>query len=405
MKVLNFTVANGRTFSTMGNYKQAGFSLTSCTGFYGDCVSRILRRLRRKLLHRSSEKFCEDEILDFAQSLSPVEIKNGMTDSIIHDYVSNQRRLLEIELRSEQEEEEERIQKRKPGQQSSSKKNDDEHEGRKSRVLANLKVEEWSIGLMGRTVAHLTSMVNDNNNNNNNNDSNNIGTAPTIGEEKKQSSKKGSTKNNKKVNSHLTILPAHRITVGDEVEIMSKYSYNNEKMMIQQQQNKSNTSQRKRNKTGGVVSAVTDSMISVALFGSNRQQNVSASSTTTSVGDDDDEEEESSLLGTPPLIIVPKSSVEVHKKMINALQMLKEDGEDHKYAGRIVRSVFEHNNNTTKDNANQDQKDYSKESGNSIESSSHLQQSFTPFNPNLDQSQIDAIKFCLQNQPISLIRK
>lgn len=310
------------------------------------------------------------------------------SDTTIHEYVTNQKRLLELELKSEEEEE--------ANQRSHvPQKQTDETStrgGGKSRILSNLKVEEWSIGLMGRTVITLVSMKG--------NGSGSSSSSSTNGGKEAEEDKSTNEKNVKKSDMPLMLLPSHRITVGDEVEIMSKH--NNDQM------SKSSSSEKKRKKSGGVVSAVTDTMISIALYGnqnhkmnhnSNQKESSNNKSTTSTTTNDQQQEEETQLLlGSPPLIVVPKSSVEVHKKMVHVLNQLQDEGLDHPFAGSVIRSVFDPSAATI------GMKSSSISSDDSADVCDNTMPSFCPFNPNLDESQIEAIKFCLEGQqPISLI--
>ena len=259
-------------------------------------------------------------------------------ESKIHAYVEQQKRLLELELRSEQDENE---------------ITNKEEEGRSTRVLRNLQVDYLEVGLMGRTVVHFIPIV------------------ESIAD-KNDSETDGYTKNKK---DSLFLLPAHRLTVGDEVEIVTKLS--------QVKQNEASMSRRNK---GGVISVVTDSSISVALFennasGANKndKKRTKSSSTSSSGGDD-----ESDLVGAGPLSLVPRSSAEVHKKLIKSLDRLERDGADHVFAGRVIQDIFMGESGTAS--------------------------TFTPtaemvaFNQNLDSSQTDAIRFALfGKQPISLI--
>ena len=307
-------------------------------------------------------------------------------DSIIHKYASNQRRLLELELRSEEEEANTvSDEKKSQGKGGRSNGNTDasksDEEGRTCHILRNLQVDEWNVGLMGRTIVTLTSMkINEN--------------TGQIGVDDENNDK----------NSNM--LPAHRIKVGDEIEIMSKYNEKpisklDEDSLSRDQDGTSNKNknQTKKKKSGGVVSAVTDTMISVALFGNtnnlassnNSSNNISDNNNNNnSLTTNDQDEELQNLLGSPPLVVVPKSSVEVHKKMMKVLNKLEDEGENHALAGNVIRAVF-------------DPVHFKSNIANSIDDENDNTASFSPFNPNLDESQIGAIRFCLQNQPISLI--
>jgi superfamily I DNA and/or RNA helicase len=94
-------------------------------------------------------------------------------------------------------------------------------------------------------------------------------------------------------------------------------------------------------------------------------------------GDGDEHDE----FGSPPLTLLPRSSAEVNKKLIQALTTLEKKGSNHPVAGPVFQAMF-------------------------------CPQSFPPFhtslfqvfNERLDDSQKEAISFALQaDQPIPLI--
>jgi ATP-dependent RNA/DNA helicase IGHMBP2 len=197
---------------------------------------------------------------------------------------------------------------------------------RASHILGNLDASGVSVGLYGRTVVELTAWS---------------------GESSKAPS-----------SSEGVLLSAHRFTVGDEVEIRSKQSAG------------------KKRYPGGVISAVSDTSVSVALFSSNKRGGKSQQQ---QEGEDDEDG-----VGEPPLSLLPKSSVEVHRKLVAALERLERHGIDHPIAGRVVEALF--------------QADPSRDpTGNKPRHN-------TPFNTNLDDSQLEAISFALQDdRRISLI--
>lgn len=260
-------------------------------------------------------------------------------ESNIHSYAENQKRLLELELRSEQDENE-----------IANK----EEEGRSTRVLTNLEVDFLEVGLMGSTVVHFIPIA----------ESSVGGNYESAGDGNLQSKTKKSP-----------LLPAHRLTVGDEIEIVTKLS----------QATKLNEASSSGRNKGGVISAVTDGSISVSLFENNKRgvgrvdkKTSKGNGTSFSSGDD-----ESDLVGAGPLSLVPRSSAEVHKKLVKSLDRLEKEGVDHPYAGRVIQDIFHGEKGPKVPTPN-------------IE--------ITPFNQNLDSSQIDAIRFALfGNQPVSLI--
>jgi ATP-dependent RNA/DNA helicase IGHMBP2 len=242
-----------------------------------------------------------------------------MQEFTVREFVARQRDLLELELNAEQDEEKS-IASLVDNKGLEKDKNGDDDE-RPSHVLRHLEPSEISVGLYGRTMVTLTVLE---------------------GREKSATS---------------ALLPAHRFSVGDETEIHSKQKSANKEAI------------------GGVISAVTDTSITIALYGKR------ASNINNNEGNDEDEED--SLLGPPPLTIIPRSSVEVHRKLIKSLDELQRDGADHKVAGSVIDALFGQ------------PKSFPEFTYTPIE----------PFNKNLDTSQLEAICFALNGgeRPISLI--
>lgn len=233
-----------------------------------------------------------------------------MADSIISSFVAEQKELLALELQADDE-------------ASSTDDTSRPSEERSSHVLGNLETSDVSVGLYGRTVVQLT-----------------LWSDTTSSASEKQ------------------LLPAHRLTVGDEVELRSKHKPPN-------------------GFPGGVVSEVSDKHIAVALF--QRQRGGGPNS---SIKDEKDETDDDGI-GAPPFTLVPRSSAEVHRKLISALSSLDKHGIDHPIAGRVISAMF-------------------------------LPQPLPPppqisgikqsFNVQLDESQQDAIAFGLQSdRPFALI--
>ncbi|CAB9510418.1 polymerase alpha-associated DNA helicase A [Seminavis robusta] len=238
-----------------------------------------------------------------------------MTDSVIREFVRHQKELLELELNSEQDE----VGVENGGSQ-------------RTVALSQLEASDISVGLYGRTVVQLTALKDSNSNNSS------------------------------------SLLPAHRFTVGDDVEIHSK--------------------QKKHAVTGGVISAVTDTSISVALFQQSIQNpkdnNKNNNKNNNKGGKDDNhhETEEDGLMGT--LTLIPKSSVEVHKKLVAGLADLERHGPNHPIAGKLIQALFQPPTTTQPPPQQKEQQ--------------------PPFNENLDASQLEAIAFCLeQERPVACI--
>jgi ATP-dependent RNA/DNA helicase IGHMBP2 len=232
-----------------------------------------------------------------------------MSDSIVAEFVAEQRELLNLEFEADSDE--------------TANTSRDE---RAAHILQNLEASDLSVGLYGRTVVEL-SLVGDN----------------AAGEVR---------------------LPAHRFTVGDEVQIRK---------------------QNKKNCPTGVISAVSDTFISVALSQKDYKGGKDAKSQSKKKNGADDDEDEVGVFSQPPFSLVPMSSVQVHRKLVRALDVLEKQGAGHPIAGRIVEAMF-----------NPESKFNEPETG----ARSEIQ----PFNPNLDQSQLEAISFALQShRSIALI--
>ncbi|KAG7341913.1 DNA-binding protein SMUBP-2 [Nitzschia inconspicua] len=282
-----------------------------------------------------------------------------MTDSNIREFVAKQRQLLELELQASNLEEQDCL------SNNTTKNTEEREEERVSHVLGQLEASEVSVGMYGRTVVELTLWAQA------------AATNPVTlndDDQQQQHAKASST-------SGLRLLPAHRFTVGDEVEIHSKHGRN-----------------RNKNKAvGGVISAVSDTLVAVALFqdrsakqikGDNN--NSSNNNSTSKKAQNDNENDENDILNMAPLTLVPKSSIEVHKKLIAALDKLERYGVDHPIAGPVIRAMFPDNTTGSDDNL--------------LSPPIIQQQKIEPFNPNLDQSQLEAIDFALQPQrPFALI--
>ena len=141
--------------------------------------------------------------------------------------------------------------------------------------------------------------------------------------------------------SALLLLPAHRFTTGDEVEIRNKDTINNT--------NNNNGSSSNNNSPGGVITEVTDTSISIALFSSNssnRNNNKSNNSNNNNnqkknTNDDNINDNENDGLGLPPFTILARSNIEVHNKIMKAIDELEKYHMSHPICGSIVRAVFE----------------------------------------------------------------
>ena len=246
----------------------------------------------------------------------------------LQQFVATQKRLLALELRAEEE---------VSLTSSSTASGRSDNEGYRGFFLRNVAVIDVSIGLYGRTVV---SFGND--------------------------------------SAETKLLQSHRLTVGDEVAILAK---NGKGSQLQSLSKKSKS-------IGGVICTVCDFSISVALFGDSKQkQQPGAKDTTPDTVDDDLE----MLGGPPPYSIVPKSSADVHRKMVLALDNLEREGVNHPIAREIIAAAFDPNN--PKYNV-----DLPRDRVEALESEYNLDSS------TLDYSQKEAIIFALSSGcPINLI--
>ena len=234
----------------------------------------------------------------------------------LQDFVSKQKQLLESELRAEED-----------SAAKTTEINPKKDSGRDGGfILRNIDVLDTSVGLYGRTVVSFGNSTQElkesSDNDTSNNDTANLSSS--------------------RASQQPLLLPAHRLTVGDEVQILP----NNGKG--------ARTTDKKSKHAGGVICAVDDVSISVALSSNNVSNNKKQSSGKDSnknqgkkskkevIPDDDDEGD--MLRGNAPYALIPRSNVEVHQKMVSALDQLERFGVDHPIAGDIVMAAFEPNN-------------------------------------------------------------
>lgn len=269
------------------------------------------------------------------------------------DFVSNQKRLLELELRAEEDVDD--------GKRNPQTKEDGRDGGY---LLRHLDAEDTSVGLYGRTVV-------------------------TFGNASQASESDNDVMNISSRRSP-SLLQAHRLTVGDEVNILP----NNGKGF-------QNGKKSKPKHVGGVICAVGDTSVSVALFGGdvrNKKQQSSGKDSAQKQGKKIRKEEEPDddgemLGGNPPYALIPKSSVDVHHKMISALEELERHGVNHPVAGGIVMAAFEPDNPEHKTNI-----ELTRQRIETLESEYNLAST------RLDYSQREAVVMALHsNSPISLI--
>mmetsp|Transcript_20073 Transcript_20073/g.43547 ORF Transcript_20073/g.43547 Transcript_20073/m.43547 type:complete len:1062 (+) Transcript_20073:135-3320(+) len=265
----------------------------------------------------------------------------------LHEFVTKQKRLLESELRTEEDVAE-----------GKNKTKDDGRDG--GFFLRNIDVIDTSVGLYGRSVV-------------------------AFGNASQQSSESDNDTSKNQSSPASTLLQAHRLTVGDEVQILP----NNGKGF---------QSGKKSKHAGGVICAVDDVSVSVALSGGDggRQQSSSGKGSSKKqekkMNKEESLDDDGEMLGgNPPYALIPKSNVEVHRKMVIALDELEKHGVSHPVAGDIVMAAFEPNNpkhNTEMTRARIE----------AVEGECNLASS------KLDNSQREAVVMALDsNSPINLI--
>lgn len=259
------------------------------------------------------------------------KLKIIMIDATIRAFVAQQREWLEQELHAESANN--NVDPTTSATAAAAATAEDQQR-RDAVVLHQLEVESVAVGLYGRTVVRFASGA-------------------------------------KVAAGGVALLPSHRFTTGDEVEIRTK------------------TSGSRRNSPAGVVSAVTEDSISVALFPASSSSSNKTKKQHPSKDDDDDDDDD--MLGSPPYSLIPRSNVQVHRKLMAALDELDSHGANHPVAGKVVQALFQVGDSTSV----------------SIESSSGatiITHSNNLNNPDLDESQLEAIQFALQsNRSLSLI--
>ena len=218
----------------------------------------------------------------------------------LREFVVKQKQLLELELRAEQ------------GGNDGNTNTPPKEGGRDGGyLLRNLDTTDTSVGLYGRTVV-------------------------TFGKSSQESSESdGTTSTNEVIGSAL--LPAHRLTVGDEVNILP----NNGKG-----HRSGGKSKHVGKHAGGVISAVGEFSVTVALSGGDagsKKQSLIGKDSIKKEGKKVSKEEipgdnGEMLGGNPPYALIPKSSVEVHRKIVTSLDQLDVS---HPIAGDIIMAAFE----------------------------------------------------------------
>jgi ATP-dependent RNA/DNA helicase IGHMBP2 len=269
--------------------------------------------------------------------------------SAIRAFCAQQREWLELELQSEQDQQENQQKGGSKQQNNNNGKANNNTNELTTQVLSNLQVAEVSVGLYGRTVVRFEL-------------------SPTT-------NSAGGTA----AAASSLLLPAHRFTTGDEVEVRSK-----------SHGSKSGSGSRSSNSNpDGVISQVTDSSISIALSSKRNDKNKKQRKENDNNNDNDDDNDDDDMLGIPPpFSLIPKSSAQVHKKMIIAIDELEKHGIDHPVAGRVVQALFDPPPITNRVPQNNTYASKYQQASSSL----------------LDTSQLEAISFCLaDDRPVSLI--
>ena len=270
-----------------------------------------------------------------------------MASETILQFTTKQKRLLDLELHADQTDPSEISTDRDGG----------------GFFLRNVQVIDTSVGLYGRTVIsfgpnHTSSTANTN----------------------------GYSNGESGIISKSTpLLAAHRLTVGDEIEILPK-----------------NTAKGKSPRASGVVCTVDDYSISIALSEKKRQPtsfNKQSSKKKDAVQFVNScEEDDEDLLGAGPYTLIPRSGVEVHKKMVMALDELEKHGVDHPIAGEVISAAFGASKHVQSGSILHGDDGMTKERIEELERECHLELT------KLDYSQKEAVVFALNSKcPISLI--
>jgi ATP-dependent RNA/DNA helicase IGHMBP2 len=157
-------------------------------------------------------------------------------------------------------------------------------------------------------------------------------------------------------------LPAHRFTAGSEVEVRG-------------------SSQKKGQAIQGVVSCVTDTRIAVAVSAPTGKQSKKQKKNQAEQDDENDDDQDNPY-GEAPFSLVPRSSVEVNRKLVAALTDLAQQGSDHAVAGGVVRALFTDTQTTSAVSA-------------APPTSEETQTFRHQLLHHLDDSQVAAIQFCL----------
>ncbi|KAK1745169.1 DNA helicase [Skeletonema marinoi] len=257
----------------------------------------------------------------------------------LQEFVATQKRLLELELRAEEDASTAITTSTTSGRDS---------EANRGFFLRNVDVVDTSIGLYGRTVV-------------------------TFG----NASTEPSSNDSEGKNASSKLLPSHRLTVGDEVAVLAK---NGKGSQFQ--------SSKKSKSIGGVICA----RMKLVYLSKHQRTGGGAKDKKKEVLDNDNIDDDGEMLGgPPPYSIVPKSSAEVHKKMVVSLDNLEKQGVNHSVAREIITAAFEPNNPNYKVDLPSSR----------VEA---LEKEYNLDSTNLDYSQKEAIIFALSsNCPISLI--
>ena len=222
-------------------------------------------------------------------------------DAALRDFVSKQKGLLDAELRAEDV----------AGGGNAAQADHGSRDG--GFYLRDLAATDIAVGLYGRTLV-------------------------TFGNDARDTKHDAAADDDQpRAPSSRALLPAHRLTVGDEVQVFPNNG-------------RRERSGGKSRQVGGVICAADDVGISVALFGGGKHgPPTSGNDSTKKRGKKsrtehergaEDGEEGDVLGGRPPYALLPAASVAVHDKMRAALDALARHGVAHPVAGAIVRAAF-----------------------------------------------------------------
>ena len=269
-------------------------------------------------------------------------------DESIHRFVTKQLELLRLEYEAE------------------ANGGDDENT---SRTLRHLDIDSMHVGLYGKTIWTFVADTSDagragNNNNSNQNDNND--------------------NDNAKDKSKSNLLPAHNLTVGDEVEILT----NHNKSTRSATTDASEAREKKKSTMFAVVSKVTNESISVVLSEDKKHNN----------NNNNNNMDDVEAIMEPPFTIRRKVSEDVRRKIEKSLEQLRSHGTDHPLASRVIQTIFGNYSSTETTTTTTTTTAQTAAYDNPSTKMNAKNNPMEPFNSNLDESQKTAIQFALDDE-------